>query len=149
MMTQSTKATPACHIERRSVVKRIALTAAVVISATSAFAYGEDTIDANEAIQKNRIEQGRYNGQLTRREYRQLLAEQARIAEMERAAKADGRVSRREYRDIHDAQNEAYRHIKAENGDGQTSCKRCAVPTLAGSMPVTIVCGDGARSDYP
>ena len=103
-------------------MKRIVFTAAaVVISATSAFAYGEDTIDANQDVQKSRIEQGRYNGQLTRREYRQLLAEQARIAEMERAAKADGRVSRGEYREIHDAQNDAYRHIKAENGDGQTS----------------------------
>ncbi len=103
-------------------MKRIALTAAaLVISATSAFAYGEDTIDANQDVQKNRIEQGRYSGQLTRREYRQLLAEQARIAELERAAKADGRMSWREYRDIHEAQNEAYRHINAENQDGQVS----------------------------
>lgn len=103
-------------------MNRILITAAAVaISTTAAFAYGEDTIDANQDVMKSRIEQGRYNGQLTRREYRQLLLEQARITEMERAAKADGRVSKREFREIHDAQIDAYRHVKAENHDGQVS----------------------------
>ncbi len=95
--------------------------AAIAITSTSAFAFGQDTIDANQSVQARRIEQGRYTGELTRRELRALQAEQARIAEMERRAKADGYVSKREYNQIHDAQINAYRHINSETHDGQVS----------------------------
>jgi uncharacterized membrane protein YebE (DUF533 family) len=106
-------------------MNRILITAATLaITASSAFAYGEATIDANEAVQANRIEQGRYTGQLTRREYRALKTEQARIQAMENRAKADGYVSKREYNRIHDAQINAYRHIKSESTDGQVSWYR-------------------------
>ena len=106
-------------------MNRILITAATLaITASSAFAYGESTIDANEAVQAQRIEQGRYNGQLTRREYRDLKAEQARIEAMENRAKADGYVSKREYNQIHNAQINAYRHIKSESTDGQVSWYR-------------------------
>jgi hypothetical protein len=106
-------------------MNRFLVTAATLaMTATSAFAYGEATIDANEAVQASRIEQGRYSGQLTRREYRALKAEQARIHEMEARAKADGYVSKREYNQIHDAQINAYRHIKSESTDGQVSWYR-------------------------
>ncbi len=95
--------------------------AAIAFTTTGALAFGQDTIDANQAVQARRIEQGRYSGELTRREYRALKAEQARIAEMERQALADGRLSHREYHQIHDAQTGAYRHIKTETLDGQVS----------------------------
>ena len=95
--------------------------ALVAVTATGAFAYGEDTIEANRDIQKNRIEQGRYNGELTRREYRQLKAEQAKIDADIARAQADGRITKREYKQLHDEQIEAYRHIKAESTDGQKS----------------------------
>ena len=81
-------------------------TAAIVMTTTGVMAFGDN---------------GRSSGDLTLREYRQLQNEQARIAEMERAAKADGHVSRREYRRIHDAQMEAYRHVDQEAHDGQIS----------------------------
>ena len=99
------------------------ITAAVIaVTSTGAFAgQRQDTIDANQAVQAQRIEQGRYSGELTRSEYRALKIEQARIAEMERRAQADGTVSRREYNQIHDAQIGAYRHIKTETHDGQVS----------------------------
>jgi hypothetical protein len=81
----------------------------------------QDTIDANQAVEAQRIANARLKGDLTRSEYRALQAEQARIAEMERKAQADGRISKREYSKIHDAQIGAYRHIKAESNDGQVS----------------------------
>lgn len=106
-------------------MKRILITgAALAATATGALAYGNRTIDANEAIQAQRIEQGRYSGEINRREYRALTAEQARIHELEARAKADGHVSKREYNRIHDAQIEASRHIRSESTDGQVSLWR-------------------------
>jgi hypothetical protein len=106
-------------------MNRFLITAATLaLTATGALAYGDDTIDANQSVQRNRIEQGRYTGELNRREYRELKAEQARIQDMERRARADGYVSKREYNKIHDAQIDAYRHIKSESTDGQTSWYR-------------------------
>lgn len=98
--------------------------AALALTATSALAYGKATVEANEAAQASRIEQGRYNGELTRREYRNLKAEQDHILELERRAKADGHLSKREYHQIHDAQINASRHIKQESTDNQTSWYR-------------------------
>ena len=71
--------------------------------------------------QARETEQGRYNGELTRREYRDLNGEAARIQEMERRAKADGYVSRREFKEIREAQTEHERHIQSETHDGQKS----------------------------
>jgi hypothetical protein len=89
-----------------------------------AHAYGQQTIDANQAVQAHRIEDARLKGDLTRSEYRALLAEQARIATLERKAKADGHVSVREFNKIHDAQINAYRHVKQESTDGEVSWYR-------------------------
>jgi uncharacterized membrane protein YebE (DUF533 family) len=106
-------------------MKRILITAAAMgLTASGALAYGTKTIDANEAVQAQRIEQGRYSGELTRREYRALKTEQARIQDLESRAKADGHVSRREYNRIHDAQINAYSNIKSETNDGQISLWR-------------------------
>jgi len=96
----------------------------LAISATGAQAYGEKQIDAIEAREAAAIEQGRYSGQLTRREYRDLKAEQQAIRSMEARAKADGYVSKREYREIREAQSNAARHIYQETHDGQKSWYR-------------------------
>jgi DNA-binding transcriptional regulator YiaG len=98
----------------------VALTSALAATAP-AHAFGQQTIDANQDVQAERIEEARQNGELTRREYRALKVEQARIAEMERKAKADGHVSVREFNKIHDAQISAYRHVKQESTDGDVS----------------------------
>jgi hypothetical protein len=98
----------------------IALTSALAATAP-VHAFGQQTIDANQDVLAERIEEARANGALTRREYRALKVEQARIAEMERKAKADGHVSVREFNKIHDAQIGAYRHVKQESTDGEVS----------------------------
>jgi hypothetical protein len=97
--------------------------AAATIVAGSAAALAHDTrpIDRTQDRQAERIEQGRYSGELTRREYVRLKAEQARIAELERRAKADGIVTGSEYRAIREAQREASRHIYDETHDNQRS----------------------------
>ena len=93
-------------------------TAIVLMTATGALA---DRIDQRQASEAQRIEQGRRSGQLTAHEYAQLKAEQARIASMERAAKADGVVTHREARAIENAQDAASRHIYQEKHDGETA----------------------------
>lgn len=91
-------------------------TAIVLASATSTLA---DRIDQRQANEAKRIEEGRRNGELTTREYFQLKAEQARIANMERAAKSDGVVTRYEARAIENAQDSASRNIYQEKHDGE------------------------------
>ncbi len=78
-----------------------------------------DKIDQRQANQQQRIQQGVRSGQLTWRETRHLQAEQARIAEMERRAKADGHVDRREAHRIALAQRAASAHIRQEKHDNQ------------------------------
>ena len=106
-------------------MKRIVLTtAALALTATGAFAYGSKNIDANEAAQAARIEQGRLTGQLTKKEYRDLKAEQDRIQAMEARAKADGHISKGEYNRIHNAQVNASQNIRGESSDGQKNILR-------------------------
>jgi hypothetical protein len=95
--------------------------ATTIVIATAGIASAQNSIDRTQAAQAWEIEQGRQSGQLTRREYRELQAEQARIAEMERQAKADGYVSRRERREIREAQRDAANHIYIESHDRQVN----------------------------
>jgi uncharacterized membrane protein YebE (DUF533 family) len=95
--------------------------AGLLLASGAAFAGREDTIDANDAVLRQRIEQGRYNGQLTRREYRDLNTEQAKIEADIARAKADGYISKREYKKIHDEQIAAYGHVKADTHNPQVS----------------------------
>jgi uncharacterized membrane protein YebE (DUF533 family) len=97
---------------------------ALVANTGGAQAYGQKKIDQVQAEERARIEQGRYEGSLTRREYRDLQAEQRAIQDMETRAKADGHISKREYRNIREAQQNASRHIYQETHDGQVSWYR-------------------------
>ena len=100
-------------------------TAAIIASTMSAAAHeSPKPIDDIRAAQQRQIENGRYYGDLTRREYRALEAEQARIADMERRALADGRLTKSEVREIKTAQKEAEQHITAERNDNQVSWYR-------------------------
>ena len=76
-------------------------------------------IDRRQAEQEARISWGARNGSLTRHESQQLRAEQARIADMERRAKADGMVTREERMQIRMAQQQADRHIYQESTDNE------------------------------
>ena len=86
-------------------------------AATSASAI--DQIDRREQIQENRIRAGVRSGEITRHEYRVLEAEQSRIRELERRARADGHIDSRERAQITQAQNAASRHIYRESHDNQ------------------------------
>ncbi len=100
--------------------------AAALLAATTGFAAAHSTkeIDRTQAAQFERIDQARLRGELTKREYRELLDEQNRIAEQERAAKADGHVTGRELRKLKESQAEARSHIAEETSDGQKSWLR-------------------------
>ena len=75
-----------------SVLSLIALT-------STANAYDRQSeIDRREWMQEQRIQNARRSGELTRSEYRQLEAEQARIRQLERNAFRDGHVDRHELR---------------------------------------------------
>jgi hypothetical protein len=104
-----------------AVLSLLLSTGALLATTGTAAARDTSVIDSVQAQQRYRIERGRYTGALTRHEYRQLKAEQAHIAAMERRAKADGYVSYREYRAIRNAQHAAAQHIYAEIHDGQVS----------------------------
>jgi hypothetical protein len=99
-------------------------TATLIASVVSAFADSPRSIDVTRATQERQIQDGRYQGDLTRREYRAMETEQARIADMERRALADGRLSKREAREIKSAQKVAAQHIKDERSDNQVSWYR-------------------------
>ncbi len=100
---------------------KIALGAALGLVAltttASAFDSRQAEIDRREAIQEQRIQAARRSGELTRREYVQLEAEQARIRQLERNALRDGHIDRREAAQIREAQNQASRHITQESTD--------------------------------
>jgi hypothetical protein len=102
-----------------------AIVIAIVIAAGSATARAHDTapIDRTQAYQMQQIQEARRTGQLTRREYEGLVAEQARIADMERRAQRNG-VTGREYREIRSAQAAAGAHIAHESADRQVNVWR-------------------------
>ncbi|MEZ5815726.1 MAG: hypothetical protein R3D44_01415 [Hyphomicrobiaceae bacterium] len=89
--------------------------------ATSALAHDTQRIERTQAHQRATIEQGRWDGSLTKREQRALIAEQEYIDALRRHAKADGRVTGREVRAIREAQHRARLHIAAERHDSQVN----------------------------
>jgi hypothetical protein len=108
----------------KSLTAATVLAVALIATAGSAHAYGKKKIDDERAAELARIEQGRYSGELTRSEYRNLLAEQRAIKDMETRALSDGHISKREYNQIRAAQQNASRHIYKETHDGQVSWYR-------------------------
>jgi len=93
----------------------------LVGAATSAFAHDGRRLEHIQAHQRSAIESGRWNGSITKREQRALLAEQERIDAMRRRAKADGRVTARESREIRSAQRVARAHILEERSNGRVN----------------------------
>ncbi|MFV0299096.1 MAG: hypothetical protein ACK5JT_23585, partial [Hyphomicrobiaceae bacterium] len=68
--------------------------AAIAVSGTSALAHSSRGIDKTQAWQARQIQDGRDNGQLTRREYRNLVQEQNRISHLEHKLKRRGLTGR-------------------------------------------------------
>ncbi len=105
-------------------MKKIVLTAAFGLMAlsTGASAWEGDRqreIDARERRQEHVIQHGVRSGEITRREYRQLESEQARIRSLERNALRDGHIDRHEASEIRRAQNNAAQHIRQERTDNE------------------------------
>ena len=97
-----------------------ALLAASLVSASSAAAFAHDLTDISrtQSRQIEQITQAWNSGQLTRREYYQLMTEQNRIADLQSRARYDG-VTAHEYHQIRQAQTEAANHIWAESHDAE------------------------------
>ena len=95
------------------------LATTTIASADYYSSYSTRNIDARQANQEHRIQQGLRSGDLTRSEYHRLEGQQARIHQMERQAKSDGYVSAAERARIRQAQNEASRHIYQEKHDSE------------------------------
>ncbi len=103
-------------------MKRTILAIALIAAgAGAANAYGSSTrdIDAAQAREAARIQQGVRSGALTRSEAAQLKNEQRRIEQMESRAKADGHISRSEHDQIRAAQVRANQHITRESTDNE------------------------------
>lgn len=112
-----------------SAVRRLAATTlaiAATVAATAAVAEqgpvqaaGSNRVDAREARQDARIDQGVRTGSLTPREARRLGREQSRIGRAESRAEADGTLTPREARRLEARQDAASRHIRRQKHDAQ------------------------------
>ena len=104
-------------------IASFAFLAASAITASAHDRYNQDRaygdIQAERERQRAAVEDGRGDGSLTWYEKLSINREQARIAELERAALADGRLGKDEYFRIRQAQDDAARHITAERRDEQ------------------------------
>ena len=98
------------------------LTAIVVAAlALPAFAQTQSTprIDARQANQDRRIEQGEKSGALTAKEAARLEKGQAGVQKMENRAAADGKVTAKERARIEHAQDKQSRRIYRQKHDKQ------------------------------
>lgn len=117
---------------RKTLIKAgLALAVAALLSsgasAQSFWGWGSSQtpgVDRRQAEQSQEINRGIRNGSLTGREAAELRQEQARIAEIERRAKADGIVTGRERAVIRNAQENAGRHIDQELHDRERAGQR-------------------------
>jgi len=76
-------------------------------------------VNARQANQRDRIQQGIRSGELTRGEARQLGAEQRAIRQEERQYKSDGVLTRAERKDLQQDLNAASKDIYSEKHDAE------------------------------
>ena len=96
----------------------------LVTSSAAAFAHDLSDISRTQSRQIEQIVQARNSGQLTRREYNQLMAEQTRIAQMQENLQRGGYVTGRDHHVLRVAQQEAAQHIYQESHDGEVNYLR-------------------------
>ena len=103
-------------------MKKLILTAALVALATPAFAQtATPGIDAREARQEQRIQQGEASGQLTPREAGRMEARQTKLQQNEARAKADGVVTPKERAKLKREENRNSKAIYNQKHDAQTA----------------------------
>jgi hypothetical protein len=117
----------------------ITATVAMMAAATSAAVFAQTAapasdktpgINATQANEAKRINQGVASGQLTAKETRRLDREQQRIAVAKANAKADGTVTADERTRLHKMQKAASQDIYKQKHDAQT-----AAPSPAAAKP--------------
>ena len=98
---------------RKLAVLTLLITDILLFTAVLTPAMGQTTpsVDRREGRQSRRIKHGVRSGSLTRREARNLAAQQARIRRHERRVKADGVVTARERVSLQRQENRASRNI--------------------------------------
>ena len=99
--------------------KKLFVCAALSLTVTAAMAQSTDRIDARQARQDARIDQGVASGQLTQREAARMEAGQARVQGMDNRAQADGTVTGRERARIEHAQDVQSARIHRQKHDRQ------------------------------
>jgi uncharacterized membrane protein YebE (DUF533 family) len=98
---------------------QLVATVIAALIAIPALAQSTPRIDAREARQEDRIQQGETSGQLTPRETARLERGQAHVQTMEANAKADGVVTNQERARINHAQDVQSRRIYRQKHDAQ------------------------------
>lgn len=97
--------------------------AATLLGLTTLSSFAADTatprVDARQARQERRIDQGIASGELTKKEAARLEAQQARIDAAENRAKADGKVTAKERAQLEARQDRASRQIRHQKHDAQ------------------------------
>lgn len=107
-------------------IRKPLIVAALVACAGGAFAQAggpaaTPRVDARQARQEQRIDQGVASGELNKRETRRLEGEQARIDRVEDRAKSDGVVTKGERAHLTHMQNKASRDIRRQKHDRQAA----------------------------
>ena len=94
-----------------------ALAAAIAVPAA---AYQRDPgVNKRQQRQGERIHQGVKSGELTKKEARQLRAEEKSVRKEEKAFKSDGKLTRNERKQLHKDLNKTSRDIYSEKHDAE------------------------------
>ena len=104
-------------------LKTVAMGVSLALFSIGSFAQAASTpkVDARQAKQEKRIEQGVSSGQLTPKEATRLEKQQGHVATVEGKAKADGTVTAAERHHIQRAQNRSSANIHHQKHDAQTA----------------------------
>lgn len=96
---------------------------------------GTPGIDAAQARQEQRIDQGVASGELNKRETRRLEREQGAINRVENKAKADGSVTAQERKRLRHMQGQASKDIRGQKHDAQRRMPPSGPGTGPGMSP--------------
>jgi hypothetical protein len=101
-------------------MKKLTAIALLALITTAPVLADTPKLDAREANQRTRIENGVASGELTRPETRRLAAGQVHLHRAEARAESDGVVTRRERAYLQHEANQQSRRIHRQKHDGQT-----------------------------
>ena len=100
-------------------MKKSLVFAALAVLVSGSVLAGTPRHDARQVHQRERIQHGVQNSELTMRETRRLAAGQVHVNRVERRAKADGVVTARERAHLRHETNQQSRRIHRQKHDAQ------------------------------